>query len=167
MADTDVPGADWTLDDHLRLAVHTRVLMETGVRLDREQALAFVALIRSTIGSQGLVVVPAEDDPVKLRAELDDWRHNVAVRAFTAPDADLETVLESLDAKARDFAATVAKLSEIESGESVVVPAEDLRHVLDWLQELAPMAPRWNASMTANAVRAARLHAALPVTKED
>lgn len=37
-----------------------------------------------------------------LRAELDDWKHNVGLRAFTAPDADLDTVLESLDARIRD-----------------------------------------------------------------
>lgn len=37
-----------------------------------------------------------------LRAELDDWRHNVSLRAFTAPDADLDTVLASLDARIRD-----------------------------------------------------------------
>lgn len=65
--------------------------------------------------------------------------------------------------------AAVNFVHELISSEAglVVVPAEDLRHVLDWLGELAPMAPRWNASMTANAVRAARLHAALPATRKD
>lgn len=35
----------------------------------------------------------------RLRAELDDWRHNVALRAYTAPDASLDDVLASLDAR--------------------------------------------------------------------
>lgn len=38
-----------------------------------------------------------------LESELGDWRHNLAQRAFTAPDADLETVLASLDARIADL----------------------------------------------------------------
>ncbi|WP_111601559.1 hypothetical protein [Streptomyces sp. Amel2xB2] len=42
------------------------------------------------------------NENARLRAELDDWRHNIGVRSFTTPDADLDTVLESLDARIRD-----------------------------------------------------------------
>lgn len=43
----------------------------------------------------------AVDDPEKqqLRDELEDLRHNLALRAFTAPDADFEDILTSLDAR--------------------------------------------------------------------
>lgn len=40
-----------------------------------------------------------------LRVELDDWRRNLAQRSFTAPDADLDTILASLDARIRDAVA--------------------------------------------------------------
>lgn len=41
----------------------------------------------------------------RLAAELADWRHNVALRAFTVPDADMDTALESLGARIADAAA--------------------------------------------------------------
>lgn len=44
----------------------------------------------------------AELEIQRLRAELSDWQHNLALRAFTTPDADLATILASLDARIRD-----------------------------------------------------------------
>lgn len=38
----------------------------------------------------------------QLRDQLEDLRHNLALRAFTAPDADFATILTSLDARIRD-----------------------------------------------------------------
>lgn len=56
------------------------------------------ALIHGALDGQ------AVDDPEKqqLRDELEDLRHNLALRAFTAPDADFEDILTSLDARIRD-----------------------------------------------------------------
>lgn len=42
------------------------------------------------------------EEYTRLRAELDDMRYNLAQRAFTAPDADLGTMLASLDARITD-----------------------------------------------------------------
>lgn len=38
----------------------------------------------------------------QLRDEVGDLRHNLALRAFTAPDADFDTILGSLDARIND-----------------------------------------------------------------
>jgi hypothetical protein len=75
----------------------------------------------------------------QLRAELDDLRHNLAQRAFTAPDADIETMLTSLDSRIRDALRTNVRLvwlpefgedEEIALGEPIVHNGADGRFVL-------------------------------------
>lgn len=77
-------------------------LTEDRDRLLMERQLQITATTGDSIGTLVIQRTEAEQRAERAEAELADLRHNLALRAFTAPDATDDMMLESLDARIRD-----------------------------------------------------------------
>jgi hypothetical protein len=99
-------------------------------RLQHEQRLLHESLERMTERSDGW-----QGDANKYGGELDDLRYALALRAFTVPDADPETMLSSLDARMADLLAD--RDSERSSRQAWAEEAMRLADRLDRLEKVA------------------------------
>jgi hypothetical protein len=92
----------------------------------------------------------------RLRAELADWRHNVAQRAFTPPDADLDTVLSSLDSRIASARAEATRLRRernearnmaMDADEALIDARAEIDRLHTWQGLMAILDKHWPATV--------------------